>query len=121
MYKAQHTSKISLKDNQLWEVIKALFPNHAEQIWSRVRIPEEDIPECTKEDVLKGIEKLKSKKAPGTDNILPEIIKETIKQVPHVLANMFTELLTSTTFPAQWKMAKLVLIEKQKKENDEDI
>ena len=59
---------------------------------------------------------MKSKKAPGPDGIPPEVIKAIILKNPEIIKSIMNKCLITGIFPAIWKKATLVLIEKPKKD-----
>lgn len=64
--------------------------------------------------------KLRPKKAPGPDGIPGEVVQSMTRKYPQYIQNMLNQLLRQGTFPIQWKRARLVLIEKAKKERDDE-
>lgn len=62
---------------------------------------------------------LKNKKAPGADGIPSEILKECHKHKPDLILEVINTCLRTGTFPADWKTAKLILIPKPKRNENE--
>lgn len=56
--------------------------------------------------------KLKSKKAPGLGGIPAEVLKYVTATKPHYTLAIYNTLARKGEFPEQWKMAKLVLLQK---------
>ncbi|KAI5732103.1 hypothetical protein M8J77_021567 [Diaphorina citri] len=55
---------------------------------------------------------MKSKKAPGPDGILPEIVKSAVMAVPEWVLAVMNKILLNGDFPSMWKRAKVVLLPK---------
>ena len=52
--------------------------------------------------------------APGPDGIPAEVLKRAVKVIPGILLSMFNACLVAGVFPKQWKVARLVLLNKGK-------
>ena len=76
--------------------------------------------EFTMEEVGQVIEGLKKKKAPGINGITNEIAKLTFKAIPKTITLMYNQCLKTGRFPANWKIAKVILITKPGKEGSGD-
>lgn len=57
---------------------------------------------------------LKNGKAPGPDGIQAEVIKHITKEKTEAVTRVINRLLETGVFPAVWKVARLVLIEKHR-------
>jgi hypothetical protein len=60
-------------------------------------------------------------KAPGPDNLTPEVLKRSIEAAPEYFKQVFNNLLRQNEFPEDWKRTALVLIDKPKKSSEEEI
>ncbi|KAI5712377.1 hypothetical protein M8J75_007810 [Diaphorina citri] len=94
-------------------------PNPSELIesplveWSVTEVELEEIPLINVEELGESLLALKCGKAPGPDQVTPEILKCTGLGSPTVFLEVFNEI--SGIFPAAWKTAKVVLIPKPNK------
>lgn len=100
------------------DIANKLFPQHRIEDWCLEATNEADIPPFTIDELLKVCVDIKSSKAPGPDGIGPEICKILLKSAPDFCLQLFNKLLKKGLFPNIWKIAKLVLIEKEKKPTD---
>lgn len=57
-----------------------------------------------------AVAKMKSVKAPGWDDILPETVKVLHAVAPEVLRELYNRLFVDSCFPREWKRARVVLI-----------
>jgi ribonuclease HI len=76
--------------------------------------------EFTQEEVGQVIEGLKQKKAPGPSGITNEITKLIFKAIPKTITSIYNECLRKGSFPANWKIAKVIPITKPGKEGGGD-
>lgn len=65
-----------------------------------------------REELLNATSKLKNKKSPGIDGILPESVKTVVAQYPDLILKVMNDILTKQQIPTDWKKAKAVLIPK---------
>ena len=63
-----------------------------------------------KSEVLRSIQNLKFKKAPGYDLINPKVLKELPDVAFRFLTYVFNAILRTSTFPRQWKVAEIHII-----------
>lgn len=101
------------------EIINELFPKTKDG-WRRHEAPVNAPPFDMEELILAG-KKMKTKKAAGLDDILPDTVKKAVEVAPAVILNIMNRLLESQSFPAQWKRARVVLIPKGKLEDSGSI
>ncbi|KYB24771.1 Putative 115 kDa protein in type-1 retrotransposable element R1DM-like Protein [Tribolium castaneum] len=104
----------TLKDEQIVSQVQKLFPNHPTRRWSIDGTEDVPVPISTQE-ILEAAKCIKTKKAPGLDYLLPEVVKLAAKTCPNEVAVVFNSCLNRGEFPEIWKSARLVLIEKPKK------
>lgn len=90
-----------------------LFPIAPPSTWEKEEINE--ITTFTKDELVKAANKLKNKRAPGIDGIPAEVLKAAVEVWPEYILEVYNRLLVEGHFPAQWKEARLVLIEKPRK------
>lgn len=69
----------------------------------------------TIKELEEATEKLKIKKAPGPGSIPPEIVKMLATKCPEYVLKVYNKFSKEGVFPAQWKIAKLLLLPKGKK------
>lgn len=115
-FKALTTTNLSTQDKLA--AVDKLFPQHQITEWQIAPIQPSDIPLFTMDELLEVFLKIPSGKAPGPDEISPEITKLLIKTAPDFFLNLFNDQLKKGTFPNIWKNARLVLIEKEMKPGD---
>ncbi|KAI5700635.1 hypothetical protein M8J75_001479 [Diaphorina citri] len=97
------------------EILTTLFPESPLVEWSVTEVEREEIPLINAEELGESLLALKCGKAPGPDQVTPEILKCTGLGSPTVFLEVFNEILRSGIFPAAWKTAKVVLIPKPNK------
>lgn len=101
---------LTLTNETMEEIVNHLFPIHNEVIFTcDIR---DNFRDFTHEEILKACSKLKINRAPGPSNIPPEIIKEVVQHKPGTLLTVYNRLAREGNFPAEWKVAKLVLLRK---------
>ena len=93
--------------------VHRLFPSSGIQNWENEQF--EYGEEITADELLRAAEKLKRGKAPGPDGVPVEVIHLLIQERPEVLVCIFNKILKAAVFPQSWKTARLVLIEKPHK------
>lgn len=76
----------------------------------------EEALRVTNEEVRRAIKKIKTKKAPGPDNMPGEIIKLAFECDPYAFRKLYDACMRKGEVPRQWKEAKLVLIPKGNQE-----
>lgn len=72
-----------------------------------------DIPVITSEGVISMLRKLNEKKSAGKDGIPTAFLKRFAEQIADYLANLFQLSLTTSEFPDDWKIARVVPIFKK--------
>lgn len=98
--------------------IDKLFPEQ-ELIKREIKeLSSNSIPLFGQDELKLAIETLKPKKAPGPDMITPKIAQLYYKTNSEEMLHAFNNCLKRGIFPPIWKEAKLVLLEKPKKENE---
>uniref|UniRef100_A0A670J8Y1 Reverse transcriptase domain-containing protein n=1 Tax=Podarcis muralis TaxID=64176 RepID=A0A670J8Y1_PODMU len=70
-------------------------------------------PPVTTEEIIGLIQSLKSGKAPGADNIPPEILKANVEWWAPVLAALFTSINQAAIIPEDWGLAIIIPIFKK--------
>lgn len=112
---------LTLRPEEKIKIVKELFPENEKEIWNREVIQEEDIPLFTLDELIGAFHNIKNKKAPGSDGLSGEVIKIFFEVAPNFCLKMFNNLLVAGKFPKIWKTAKLVLLEKGKKEGTDKM
>jgi hypothetical protein len=69
-------------------------------------------PTCS--DIKRAIKERKSSKAPGMDNICPEMLKLDIETTVNLLHPLLTEIWKEVKFPTDWKEGLIIKIPKKK-------
>ena len=75
----------------------------------------------TQGEVRQVIVRLKQKKAPGPNGITNEIVKLIFKAIPKTITSIYNECLRTRSFPANWKIVKVLPIIKPGKEESGDL
>lgn len=75
-------------------------------------------PPVTEDEVLKAMNKISAKKAPGIDQMPIGVIREIFKKYPRSITAMYQSCLESRTFPEVWKVQKLILLPKGKQDTE---
>lgn len=65
-----------------------------------------------RKEVLESVMSLKNKKCPGYDNITAQILKQLFKKGIMLITAIFNAILRTGRFPAQWKIAQIIMIPK---------
>lgn len=110
---------ISLTDEQQTEIAEKLFPTHPCSVWAKLPFNSSEVPLFTSEELLKAAKRLKEKKAPGPDGIPAEIVKIVVREHTQLCVDVLNHTLLKGEYPTEWKVAKLVLIEKHKPDQTE--
>ena len=71
------------------------------------------VPEISPDELEHTIHQLKQEKAPGPDNIIPDMLKDARPPILEPLANLFTECLKQNKIPKSWKNAIIILLHKR--------
>lgn len=95
------------------EQTKKLFPSRQETVWDETQVKEIKLFDIQKP--RNALKKIKTKKAPGLDGILPEMAKVVAETEEKKCLQVFNNLWKSGAFPERWKSRQLVLIEKPRK------
>ena len=72
----------------------------------------------TKEEVERGIRKLKSGKTPGKDGLPAEFFKSTLNNISPLLVILFNKIFESGDFPAAWTESIIVPVYKSGSRKD---
>lgn len=111
--KLKTVTSISLSTEKQVEVAKSLFPAHTEIEWAKLTV--EQVPLFTLEELIAAAKKFKVKKASGPDGITPEVVEAVVQDHPEKCLSAMNSVLQSGIFPKEWKIARLVRLEKEKK------
>ena len=78
----------------------------------------------TEEEIIRAVEDLKSKKLPGTDGIMAEMIKTSLPQIlPFIfyfLVALFNRIFDTGEYPTAWTGAIIIPVHKGGNKNDPD-
>lgn len=105
-------SIVTLTDDEQMRVAEELFPKHQTKIWPKIAVKQEDIPICTREEIVVAGRRIKTGKAAGPDGIPPEVIKAIAEQRPELMERTLNGIIKQGCFPREWKVGRLMLIEK---------
>lgn len=97
------------------EEAQKLFPKSEKPNWENISIQQQDIPMFSKEELKNAAMRIKTKKAHGPDQIPPELIRYIAEKFPDDCLLLMNQQLLIGEFPSVWKRARLVLIEKLSK------
>ena len=106
-----------LDEEQVTEAGK-LFPALPLSRWEKIQ-PNTIIPEFTIDELNAAAERIKHKKAPEPDFVPPEVAQAAIRRENNVFLDIVNEMIWKQEFPRKWKEARLVLIPKIKKREDD--
>lgn len=109
----------NLTDDKIMEEAKKLFPQRPVTTWEQTIVDE--TPLLKAEELRTAGKKIKTGKAPGPDGIAPEVVKAVIEAEEEVCLKILNEMLLAGSFPMIWKTARLVLIEKARKNVNAEI
>lgn len=98
------------------EQINKLFPKKIQMIWQKT--PSGTPKEFSGEELVRALNKIKNRKAPGPDGVPTEILKICVNARPDIFISMFNECMITSRFPKIWKTSRLVLLEKPKKSEE---
>ena len=96
------------------EHVNELFPTHPLTKWPQISIAH-PIKLFTSEELVKALGSLNIGKAPGPDGITTELVKSIAENNSQVMLRMMNKFLIAGVFPDEWKVARLVLLEKPRK------
>ena len=111
---ARKTARISAEQQE--EEARKLFPAVEDRGWQPRAFDKRSVPEISAEELQVAAERIRKKKAPGPDQISPEIAKVVAQSHPGTLLAVFNDSIRKANFPKAWRRAVLVLIEKPAKE-----
>ena len=72
-----------------------------------------DLGPITQEEIIKAIKAQKNGKAPGQDNITPEVLKQDPVQSAGILHNLFQKIWEEETVPEDWRNGYIVKLPKK--------
>lgn len=111
-YGVKHTGQMT--DEEMLTQARKLFPEREEIRWRCT--PVQEVEPFTGEELRRACTHLKSGKAPGPDGLPNEVVKRALLEQEEYCLRVFNRHIGEGTFPRVWKDARLVLIEKPKKE-----
>lgn len=112
-----------LTNEEEYKQATKLFPQHKNETWKRIPVKDTDFTPFTDLELVEALNTIKCEKAEGPAGISPEVVKFLIGKYSLPCLKAMKETLSSGTFSEIWKMARLVLLEKEHKAKptDEDI
>jgi hypothetical protein len=110
--------RLTLTKQQRREIFEDLFMGAREHPYRMGGV--EDPPLFSGQEIAEASARIKSGKAPGPDNLTPEVVKRSIEAAPEYFKQVFNNLLRQNEFPEDWKRTALVLIDKPKKSSEEE-
>jgi len=102
---------------RLTSIVDTLFPQVPKITWPTTPAGT-GFPEVTCAEVIDAGQRIPNGRAPGPDGVPDLVIKQISTNKPEILRDMFNACLRESTFPKEWKVAKLVLIRKGDKPLD---
>lgn len=96
---------------RLESIVDTLFPNIAAVEWPAAA-DKYAFPEATEAEILQQAKKVPIGKAPGPDGVPDLVIKKIAEIRPDIFCRTFNLCLGAGLFPAVWKEAALVLLQK---------
>ena len=75
-----------------------------------------DDKQFTQYGIRQVLEGFKDKKAPGPNGIKNETVKIVLKSIPKTMTQLYNECLRTGHFPEKWKIAKVLMIAKPRRE-----
>lgn len=121
MKKCQLRKPCQLTEEEMIAEAAKLFPTDETIRWEEVAVEEQHIPLFTLDELKAAETRIKTKKAPGPDNITAEIVKALVTSFPGICLQLMNNILTKGKIPKIWKEARLVLIEKERKEGEIEV
>ena len=110
-YHEYFTSLYSCSDNSTGSDA-TVFKSHLKPVYRDKNVMQLLNAPFTKEEIICGIEKLKSNKAPGVDRILNEFLKTGKEVLSGAITMLFNKILESGKYPEQWSVNILSTIHK---------
>jgi Reverse transcriptase (RNA-dependent DNA polymerase)/Endonuclease-reverse transcriptase len=108
------TSPVELTDENRNFIIDHLFPDKVVEFKKNTTITD-NVPDFTIEELREVARNIKTKKAPGPDEIPPKVVKIILDSCQDLVLKILNDLLRKQEFPNMWKVARVVLIKKQNK------
>ncbi|XP_063931815.1 uncharacterized protein LOC135143805 [Zophobas morio] len=99
------------------EEARKLFPEHGPLEWPDL-VVDVQVPAFSPEELQEAAGRLRKGKAPGPDKIPPEVCKTYAKECGKECLEVMNRCLEKGVVPKEWKVARLVLIEKERKEEE---
>ena len=107
--------KIALTPKERVTQFNKLFVTDIDTFPKQQKEIEENKQLITAEELQAATRKIKSRKAPGPDGLPPEVIKHMVNANSEYFLRIFNQMLNDNIFPDIWKITKLILLEKPKK------
>ena len=89
---------------------KAVLETRSKKI---TNVGSEDILDITEEEIMVNIRRMKYNKAAGSDNIIPELIKEGGETIVRALKILFNKCLVEREIPQDWNKSLTILLHKK--------
>lgn len=116
------TPRNILSQTEMNKEIQRLFPQNSSTT-NNMKIARHpgEVPKFQPSELQSAIGKLKLKKATGPDYIPAEVIKICVTKAEEVFLQMYNDYLCTQVFPVEWKISRLVLLEKPKKNQTDEV
>lgn len=107
--------RTNIDDDKQLAIARELFPQKEEVDWRAAAPMKTPPPLFTEEELTEATGRLKNGKAAGPDDITPEVAKIAATSQKEAFLLIANNVIKERRFPMEWKTARLVLIEKPKK------
>lgn len=99
--KKMGVSPYELEEEEKKKIVKHLFPRSEDFFHKSNAVPADSL--FTIDELRQAAERIKTRKAPGPDNYLPEAIKGAVEVIPGTLLEALNKLLKGQRFPTALK------------------
>lgn len=106
-------------EDKVRNIVQSLFPDHQQRRVLHWPLNQAEPIGITHEELVAASRSLKTKIAPGIDGITNEAIKILVERQPRALVAIYNQCLAERRFPEVWKKARLILLKKGDKPEDD--
>lgn len=111
--------KCLLSPEELMKEARKLFPSYPGVDWGDTVVG--NVPLFSSEELEAARIKIKRNRAPGPDGERPDIIRVVAMSEERPCLNVFNKHIKEGHFPKVWKRARVIMVEKPKKEANEQV